>query len=206
MMFNDAISTLGLNEILLQGRKFNWSNMQPSPLLEKLDWVFTSSSWTLSYPSTSAKALEMIPSNHTPCIVFISTVIPKCKSSDLRITGSFFFWDFFFENYWLLQEQFACIVSEVWQDIDHHSNSARCNIAKFKLLRKNLREWQHDKFSVKKAITNYQLWFSWKWLVSTETIVLGSGILRRPWEPISWISLGNKGFTRNKEAPLNGSL
>jgi len=37
-MFNDAISTLGLNEIELQGRKFTWSNQQqPSPLLEKLD-------------------------------------------------------------------------------------------------------------------------------------------------------------------------
>lgn len=35
--FNSAISTLGLNEIKLQGRKFTWSNIQPSPLLEKLD-------------------------------------------------------------------------------------------------------------------------------------------------------------------------
>lgn len=32
-MFNDAISALGLNEIVLQGRKFTWSNMQPNPLL-----------------------------------------------------------------------------------------------------------------------------------------------------------------------------
>lgn len=40
--FNSAISVLGINEIVLQGRKFTWSNMQPSPLLEKLDWVFTS--------------------------------------------------------------------------------------------------------------------------------------------------------------------
>lgn len=35
--FNAAISHLGINEIVLQGRKYTWSNMQPSPLLEKLD-------------------------------------------------------------------------------------------------------------------------------------------------------------------------
>lgn len=39
-MFNDAISALGLTEIILQGRKYTWSNMQPNPLLQKLDWVF----------------------------------------------------------------------------------------------------------------------------------------------------------------------
>lgn len=38
-LFNEAISPLGLNEVTLQGRMFTWSNMQPSPLLEKLVWV-----------------------------------------------------------------------------------------------------------------------------------------------------------------------
>ena len=41
MRFNEAISNLGLVEIPLQGRRYTWSNMQPSPLLEKLDWVFS---------------------------------------------------------------------------------------------------------------------------------------------------------------------
>ena len=31
--FNAAISALGINDIVLQGRKYTWSNMQPSPLL-----------------------------------------------------------------------------------------------------------------------------------------------------------------------------
>jgi len=62
--FNEAISFLGINEITLQGRKFTWSNMQPSPLLEKLDWVFTSNSWAISYPSTHMTALDMTPSDH----------------------------------------------------------------------------------------------------------------------------------------------
>lgn len=77
LLFNEAISLLGLNEILLQGRKFTWSNMQPSPLLEKLDWVFTNSNWTITYPCTTVKALDMIPSDHTPCVVSISTSFPR---------------------------------------------------------------------------------------------------------------------------------
>ena len=87
-MFNDAISAQGLNEIVLQGRKYTWSNMQPSPLLQKLDWVFTSNSWTISYPYTTLKALDMTPSDHCPCVVSISTTIPRTKV-------------FRFENYWL---------------------------------------------------------------------------------------------------------
>lgn len=65
-LFNETISLLGLNEIPLQGRKYSWSNMQPSPLLEKLDWVFTSEGWTASYPNTSVKALDMVPSDIPP--------------------------------------------------------------------------------------------------------------------------------------------
>lgn len=44
-LFNSVISSLDLTEIPLHGRKFTWSNKQTSPLLEKLDWVFTSNSW-----------------------------------------------------------------------------------------------------------------------------------------------------------------
>ena len=123
-MFNEVIGLLGLNEIVLQGRKFTWSNKQPFPLLEKLDWVFTSSSWILSYPNTSAKALDMTPSDHTPCVISISTTIPRSKV-------------FKFENYWMLNDQFAEIVAECWATPNHHCDKAKSLTAKFKLLWKN---------------------------------------------------------------------
>lgn len=56
-IFNDIISFLGLLEIPLKGRRFTWSNMQQSPLLERLDWVFCSASWTLSFPNTTVVPL-----------------------------------------------------------------------------------------------------------------------------------------------------
>jgi hypothetical protein len=37
LLFNEAISNLGLVDIPLKGRKFTWSNMQNSPLLQRLD-------------------------------------------------------------------------------------------------------------------------------------------------------------------------
>jgi exonuclease III len=41
-IFNSIISHHGQMEIHLKGREFTWSNMQENPLLEQLDWCFTS--------------------------------------------------------------------------------------------------------------------------------------------------------------------
>jgi hypothetical protein len=35
-LFNEVINTLGLTELPLHGRRFTWTNKQPSPLLEGL--------------------------------------------------------------------------------------------------------------------------------------------------------------------------
>lgn len=50
--FNEAISKLGLIELPLHGRQFTWTNKQFPPLLERLDWFFTSNSWTTQTPSS----------------------------------------------------------------------------------------------------------------------------------------------------------
>lgn len=76
-LFNSTICHLGLTKIALQGRKYTWSNMQHAPLLQRLDWVFTSSNWALSYLETTCKALAMEVSDHCPLVVAISTNIPK---------------------------------------------------------------------------------------------------------------------------------
>lgn len=138
---NEAISHQGWCEIPLQGRKFTWSNMQPSPLLEKIDWVFTSECWNLTFPSTSLKATDMAPSDQTPCIITVGTNIPKSKI-------------FRFENFWLLDEQFPSILSESWVEENHHQDCAKRLTAKFKNLRKKLREWQASKTGLRTIIAN----------------------------------------------------
>jgi hypothetical protein len=143
-MFNAAISSLGLNEVQLQGRKFTWSNMQPSPLLEKLDWIFTSNGWINNYPNTTAKALDMVPSDHCPCLVSVSTVIPRSKI-------------FRFENFWLKNAEFQEILTSAWNMVNIIEDSARNINAKFKVLRKKLREWQASIASLATLIKNVRL-------------------------------------------------
>jgi endonuclease/exonuclease/phosphatase family metal-dependent hydrolase len=93
LMFNEAISSLGLIELPLKGQRFTWTNKQHPPLLERLEWFFTSSNWTLSYPNTNVTTLVMETSDHVPCLINISTDIPK---------GCIFR----FENFWLQHEDF----------------------------------------------------------------------------------------------------
>lgn len=45
--FNDFIREQHLTELPIKGRRFTWSNMQQDPLLEQLDWFFTSLNWTV---------------------------------------------------------------------------------------------------------------------------------------------------------------
>jgi len=77
LLFNEAISALRLIELPLHGKKYTWRNKQTPPLLERLNWFFTSSSWTTLYPDTSVSSLIMPTSDHWPCSITISTAIPK---------------------------------------------------------------------------------------------------------------------------------
>lgn len=53
--FNEAIDKLGVIELPLHDRQFTWTNKQFPPLLERLDWFFTSTSWTTKFPNTIVK-------------------------------------------------------------------------------------------------------------------------------------------------------
>lgn len=97
-MFNEAISDQDLIEIPFSGRELAWSNMQNDPLLVKLDWVFTSSSWALSYPATFVQPLSRPLSDHIPFVVHIGS----------KITKSNFFR---FENFWVDHPGFLDTIS-----------------------------------------------------------------------------------------------
>jgi hypothetical protein len=69
IVFNEMISNLGLQEIPLKGRNFTWSNMQQEPLLEQLDWRFTSVNWISDYPNTLLISLAKTTFDHILCMV-----------------------------------------------------------------------------------------------------------------------------------------
>ena len=129
LMFNEGISALGLVELPLLGQQFTLSNKQFEPLLERLDWFFTSNSWTFSYPHTTVSSMLMEISDHTPCVVNNSTNIPKGKI-------------FCFENYWMEHEVFMDVVCHGWSIPTMQTDAAKIISAKFKNLRRVLRVWQ----------------------------------------------------------------
>jgi hypothetical protein len=95
--------------------------MQKDPLLEKLDWFFTSSSWTLSYPATYAYPLVKPTSDHVPCVVVFNTKIPKAKV-------------FRIENHWMQHSEFKQIVQTAWNIPVGYEDSAKKINAKLKNL------------------------------------------------------------------------
>ena len=76
-LFNNIISNLGSIKLPLKGRSFTLSNMQKQPLLDQLDWFFTSSQWTLSYPNTMVSPLRR--SLLTTCLVLSKYLLPSQK-------------------------------------------------------------------------------------------------------------------------------
>lgn len=128
-IFNDIIGHLGLLELPIKGRSYTWSNMQQEPLLEQLDWFFTSPNWSSSYPNTLVLPLSKPESDHTPCVVNIDTHIPKAKI-------------FRFENYWVDMPGFLDCVKESWEKPSHKKSSVAVLVDKLKTLRHDLKKWQ----------------------------------------------------------------
>jgi hypothetical protein len=127
-IFNEIISNLGLQEIPLKGRKYTWSNMQDDPLLEQINWCFTSTNWISQYPNTLWLPLSKPTSDHIPCMVQIDTLIPKAEV-------------FRFENFWVEQPDFFEVVQSTWNSEVRATNSVTRLTAKLKLLRRVLKKW-----------------------------------------------------------------
>jgi hypothetical protein len=126
MLFNSLIQLHDLEEIPLKGRAYTWSNMQDTPLLEKLDWIFTSSAWTSQYPNTTASPMARLGSDHIPIIIQIGTMIPKSNI-------------FRFQEYWLQFDGFKEIVEENWVNRGVYRNCAQDLVARFKSLRHGIK-------------------------------------------------------------------
>lgn len=121
--FNNAISRLSLVEIPLKGCKYTWTNCQPSPLLERLEWFFLSNSWIIAFPNTVASTLSRDTADHTPCLISATTRVPRAQI-------------FRFENYLLEHPSFNLIMQHGWDLHVTPTNEARALGAKFKNLRR----------------------------------------------------------------------
>lgn len=129
--FNEIISNLALLEIPIKGRQFTWSNMQEQPLLEQLDWFFSSVEWISVFPNTMVKPLAKPISDHVPCVLSVDTAIPRCNL-------------FRFESFWTEHPGFLEVVQNSWRKPVKSTSSATSISAKLKRLRYALKKWSRS--------------------------------------------------------------
>lgn len=139
--FNEIISGLALLEIPIKGRRYTWSNMQQTPLLEQLDWFFSSPEWISIFPNTVVKPLSRPISDHVPCVLSVETSIPRCNL-------------FHFESFWHSHPGFMQIVQTSWNAPIKASSSATRISAKLKRLRYALKKWSKTFSKPKLLIEN----------------------------------------------------
>jgi hypothetical protein len=75
--------------------------MQEKPLLEQLDWCFSSANWISDYPNTLLLPLARTIFGHIPSMVQIETAILRAHV-------------FRFENYWVEWPEFLDVVQAIW--------------------------------------------------------------------------------------------
>ena len=112
LLFNEFIRRQTLIELPIKGRSFTWSNMQTDPLLEQLDWHFTSVNWAAKYPNTVVMPLGKPTSDHVLCYVSIQSKIPKSKL-------------FRFEDFWIKLPGFGRVVADEWAKPTMHTEPCR---------------------------------------------------------------------------------
>jgi hypothetical protein len=140
-IFNEIISYLGLVERPLKGRPFTWSNMQKDPLLEQIDWFFTSCQWCLHFSNTMVHPFAKNTSDHVPYVISIASTIPKAHI-------------FRVEYHWIQQPGFFELVDSVWKIPVRANFAARVVAAKLKKLRYDLKKWGKILSHLKLLITN----------------------------------------------------
>lgn len=117
--------------------------MQNDPLLEQLDWFFTSIDWTADYPNTMVTPMARPTSYHVPCRLSIGTNIPKSNV-------------FRFENFWASHSGFMDTVKHSWEKpVRNNQNIVAVISEKFKRLRYDLRQWSKSLSNMKMKIENY---------------------------------------------------
>jgi hypothetical protein len=88
-----------------------------------------------------AHPLAMTTSDHVLCVISIETTMPKSNI-------------FRFENNWLEMEGFLPLVELTWTHSIHYADVVKRIIAKFKLLRRELKKWSRTLSSIKEDIVD----------------------------------------------------
>jgi len=131
--FQNYLNDCLLMEIDCKWCAFTWSNnrIEANLVKEKLDRVFCSLDWRLSFPEAKAYALPVVGSDHSP-LLLMSNAKPAKKIRD-----------FHFEAFWTEDEECREIVKQAWQSQNLYEARLR---DKLMAVKHALKEWSKKKF------------------------------------------------------------
>jgi len=128
--FKAVIDDLNLKERGLNGRRFTWSNEQDNMTLTRIDRLFCTTDWELTFPTCFLHSLLSLMSDHTPLL--LQGELEHCHNRTFR-----------FENFWVKMDGFRDLVEQVWSKPVH----SLLPIKWLQLARvaKGLKRWRREK-------------------------------------------------------------
>ncbi|KAJ6383788.1 hypothetical protein OIU78_027144, partial [Salix suchowensis] len=148
--FPKCINQAELSPISATGLRFSWTNSQQNEaaIFRKLDWALGNHNFLAKWPSSQAKFLPRLISDHSPIVL---TLAPKSPQQRRR---------FKFLNLWTKNQNYESILQSVWATHSFGSPTNRL-MNKLRLLKGHLRNLHqhhssHISFRVQKAQKDWE--------------------------------------------------
>ena len=130
--FRRALDDSHLQEIVLHGRRFTWSNGRDNPTLERIDRAFANADWFLRFPHHHLKSLASDSSDHAPLLLILNVepwAVPR----------------FHFELCWAKLDGFLEAVGVAWGQSSPLFDACKCLDRKLRAVARALRSWRATK-------------------------------------------------------------
>jgi hypothetical protein len=128
-LFNVAIESLDLREIVMIGRQYTWVGAGNNATYEKLDRVLASTEWEINFPLAKVEPRDRNMLDHTPLVVSTGASTHQSGSRPFR-----------FERGRLLKEGFYDMVANIWRPENSRSSPLQRWQSKICRLRQHLRD------------------------------------------------------------------
>ncbi|KAF3571759.1 hypothetical protein F2Q69_00061700 [Brassica cretica] len=100
----DTLMEIGIMDLRYQGCSHTWTNKSPAaPITKKLYKVLVNEAWSDSFPDITATFLPFEFSDHTPCLINLSTPLPTTGTKPFK-----------FLNFLTTLPQFLDAIGEAW--------------------------------------------------------------------------------------------
>lgn len=129
--FRRALDHCELKEIVLQNRKYTWSDGQQQPTLVHLDRFFCNSDWDILFSSWGLQALSSSMSDHCP--LFLCQLNSPSRKAKFK-----------FEQFWTKIPGFLDVVKDAWNKPAAGNNAMMILNNKLQHTAMALRSWSKN--------------------------------------------------------------